>query len=122
MTFTIRKEQAEAYRSHMIDGFAERGVAYLRTHLAEPTAPYPDSVLSERVRRCITRAGRYGLKTEKQVVAFAAATFLIGERFDDDPEREWAVAILRASRLTAEERADTLLWAAWNSDGRDGEN
>jgi hypothetical protein len=112
--FTIRKEQAEAYRAEMMNSFEQRAVAHLREHLPELTARSSDPELTERIRSCVPRARAHGLTTETQIAHFVNVTLLAGQDFDRDPSHPWASDVLENSRLTADEKSTLLVWIAWN--------
>ncbi len=98
-----------AFQGVAKDNFEERGVGHLRRCLPEATAAYSDAQLKQHIDRCIGRAGRYGLTTERQVMGFVDATYLAGEHFDADPACGWAPRLLESDKMPGDDRASLLV-------------
>src|SRR5262249_46867000 len=112
-TFTIRREQTEAYRRCMLEDFENRAVQHLRQYLSELMVPFSDEALRQRVRTCVPRARAHGLATERQIMGFVNPSYLLGEWFDRDPALSWTRDVLNSTRLNADDRAELLEWTAW---------
>jgi hypothetical protein len=108
----IRKEQEDVFRQRALADFESRAIKHLRRDLGEQTAPFDDHELRRRVHEGITRAGSYGLTTEKQVMCFVDVTFLLGESFDAASDNTWVSQVLRNSMVSAGDRANLLLATA----------
>ena len=106
--FRVRAAHDEAFRQDALRRFVERVLAHLRQDLAKQTAGCADDALRARVGSCIERAKTYGLLTQREVVCFVDATYLLGEDFDTAAETEWAAEILR-SDASAADRALSLV-------------
>ena len=107
----IRPEQTTAFRDEAVSDFESRAVRHLRTHLAGPTAEQTDEQLRLRVRGCIYRAGTYGLTSEKQIMCFTNATYLIGNEFDT--AESWAKTLLASEKATPPEKSEAILAMAY---------
>src|ERR1700689_3926305 len=90
-------------------GFEDRALGYLRSGLPAEAGPFTDDELLERFRSCADRCAAYGLNTEEQILDFTAASCLLGERFDSDPENQWVAEILNDPEASPDERAALLL-------------
>lgn len=109
----VRDEQYAALQDQAKLRFEDRVVRHLRTHLAEPTHEYSDDALRERIRVCQPRAAAYGLTSERQIVSFVDATFLIGEQFDSDPKHSDVSDILTSKDLDGNAKAGFLVGVAY---------
>lgn len=109
---TIRKTQQDVFRRQARAAFEARAIAHLRRDLAEQTAGLGDDEVTRRVREAIARAERYGLATQRQIVCFVDASFLLGEGFDTDPGHGWAREVLHSPHLAASDKANLLLATA----------
>jgi hypothetical protein len=105
----IRKEQLPALRSVALDDFVDRGAAHLRRQLPALVAHFTAQELRERVRACIPRCDSYRLTSPYDIMCFVDATFLLGERFDEDPAHAWAADLLGDDVLAPATKADRLL-------------
>jgi hypothetical protein len=108
--FKIRNEQARALTTLVRDNFEERAVRHLRDHEPAETAACSDAELRRRVRQGTPRAGKYGLTTEQQVMAFVDVTYLVGPEFDTDDGQPWARGVLTDPALEPDDKASLLLW------------
>jgi len=86
-----------------------RALSYLRSGLPAEAGPFTDDELLERFRSCAGRCAAYGLTTEEQILDFTAASCLLGERFDSDPENQWVAEVLNDPEASPDERAALLL-------------
>jgi hypothetical protein len=94
--------------------FESRALLYLRSGLpaeeGEIAAPaFTDDELLEVLHSSMERCGKYGLTTEQQILNFTAASCLLGEEFDADPENEWVPDVLNDPVASPDERAALLL-------------
>lgn len=110
----IRREQDERLRLQALVEFENRGVRHLRQQLRQPTAPFRDDELRQRIRACVLRAQQYGLTTEQQVMVFVDASYLVSEDFDSNPESDWAARILSSDQLEAVDKANLLIAVAFS--------
>jgi hypothetical protein len=99
----------QAFQKVAQDNFEGRAVQHLRTTQSAATAPYSDDQLRQRVHGCVSRAGKYGLTTERQVMSFVDATYLAGEHFDTAPECAWAPTVLNSQGTAGDARATLLV-------------
>ena len=113
-------EQEDAFRRDKPARFEANAVRHLRAHLSGPTAAYTDDDLRRRARECVPRARAYGLTSERHIICFVDATYLLDERFDTDPEHDWAGKLLRSDKFAPGHKASVLLATAGNVyNGRD---
>jgi hypothetical protein len=110
--FQIGGDHMRAFESAARENFETRAVQHLRYALPDQTRPFSDEQLRQRVRECPFRAGRYGLVTERQVMAFVDATYLAGVFFDSDPRCTWAAPLLNSRGMAADSKAAWLLCLA----------
>jgi hypothetical protein len=106
--FQLRDEHVRALASVSLENFEIRGAAFLRELLANQTAS--DAELRARIRNSIPRAAEYRLTSERQVIAFAATTYLVGNRFDT--EAPWAAHLLGQGEMDPDMKAQWLLSTA----------
>lgn len=109
----VRDEQYAALQDQAKLRFEDRVVRHLRTHLAEPTQNYTDDELRERIRVSQPRAAQYGLISERHIVSFVDATFLIGEQFDSDPKHSDVRDVLTSKDLDGNTKAGFLVGIAY---------
>lgn len=111
--FRLRSEHRDAFRQSSTEGFTNRVLKHVREFLPEETAAFSDHSIRERARRCVDRAKKHGLITEKQVFCFIDATFIAGDDFDTHPDHEWARHVLTGEGVTPDQRAGALLGLAY---------
>jgi hypothetical protein len=103
-----------------IGGFESRALLYLRSglHLRSglpreagtfTAGAFTDDELLGRLHSCVERCADYGLTTESQIFNFTAASCLLGEDFDADPENDWVADVLNDPEASPDERAALLL-------------
>jgi hypothetical protein len=116
--FQLRDDHITAFQEAAVDSFAERGARHLRETLPAETQRFSDDELRQRVRECIPRATRYGFRSEQEIMMFADATYLAGERFDSDPSCAWAPRLLHNPQLKPFDKARLLVVFAYDEAGR----
>lgn len=109
----IRTEQTEVFRQIAMADFERRAVKHLRTQLAKQTASSTDDDLLARVRECIPRAGAYGLASEKEVMSFVDASYLLECDFDSGDRYPEIEQTLADALLNPADKAGRLLGLAW---------
>jgi hypothetical protein len=90
----IREQQVEALRRAAEKVFETRMVAHLRQHFPGPCEALDHEGLRERIRFGIARARRHGFTSQKDHCRFVDLMFVLGDRFDEDPQLPWVSAIL----------------------------
>ena len=108
----LQKEQVDAFKLQALQQFLEQATKHLRLDLTEQTEVYTDAQLGHRVRSIIPRAGKYGLKTQREIMCFVDVSFLLGEHFDTDSSQPWATDLLNSKKLSSGDRANLLLATA----------
>jgi hypothetical protein len=110
--FELREDHLTAFRNTAAANFEDRAVAHLRKELPDQTAGLTDDDLRRRIRSSMNRGRQYGLTSERQLMRFVDADFLLGDSFEVDPQQSWSAAILRDPDYSADERSALLLAAA----------
>lgn len=108
----IRREQTSEFRKQAFNSFDKRALVHLRRDMSELTELFSDEKLILRVHECIPRAKAYGLIAEAQIIMFVDVTFLLGKDFDENPDYDWSLEILRSTKLEPSDRASLLLATA----------
>lgn len=91
--FVIRRQQLEALRRGVYEGFVRRTIAHLRARFPEAAA-MPPAELRRFVLDGSTAAETYDLAGEDDVRAFLEYRMIYGERFPEAPGLEWAREVL----------------------------
>jgi hypothetical protein len=104
----IRKDQTEAFRQQMINGFEDRMMAHLREAFPDEVRGLDDAMLRETVRHGVRRARQYGIENERDTARFIDLMFLVRRDFDTSPETSWARPILLDKASSAENRLRRL--------------
>lgn len=105
----LQQKHLDDWRKALEQDFEDRLVDSLRKHRAQDVAHLSPADLRGRVREGIGRARGYGIDIEQDVAAFVSMTFFLGERFDTDPDRPRASALLQDRRLTGRQKIAGLL-------------
>lgn len=86
----MRKSQMEAFENLAARRF-EAGLSdHVRAFFPHHAAALGDAQLQKVLRYGLQRAESRGLKTERGVYLYIALMFLLGSRFDQDPQLPWA--------------------------------
>jgi hypothetical protein len=107
--FQLRTEHEDAFQAVAEDNFLERAAAHLRENFPDQTAALSQSEIRTRVRDGRTRARGYGFETERDVIRFIDAQFLLGDEFDRNPRHQWAKEYLDVDGAAPEDRALALI-------------
>lgn len=109
----FRNQQLEVLQRSSRDDFESRAVVHVKNDLPPVlTKNLEDSAILFQVRRSCKRATDYGLCTEKQLMCFVDATFLLGLSFETEKEHPWALELLHSERLSDDDKARLLLATA----------
>lgn len=112
MPLRIRKEQMDVFTSARVLQFEDQVEAAVLTHWAHIAGSMSPEELRGRIRRSIRRAEKYGIDTCADCQRFVNLTFLLGERFDEDPRYPWAAAFLNNPGVSSSARVLQLCdWA-----------
>ena len=90
MLFQLREEHEKALAKVALDNFEARTADHVRKNLPKQSAGLTEQALRGRVRREAEHSRRYGLTSERQIVRFVDADFLLGEHYLEDPAHQWA--------------------------------
>lgn len=109
----IRSEQFEVFERAALRSFEDRMVEHLRGF-----APSHFKILSEEeIRACVRegmkRAPSHGLTSERSIRIYVQTMFMLGSKFDTDPQYPWAAEILGEAETPEEERCDRLHDKSW---------
>jgi len=123
----IRKKQMDTFESDARKRFTD----FMQSHLAEHFPEHSKALGPEGVRKAIEagieRAGKYEIKSERDVCKFIDLQFAFGESFDSDGKYPWAAAVLNDPEIhdptrrieTLVERAQAYLnWLRAKSEPR----
>ena len=108
----IRARQCNSLQQQTQQDFEKRAMSHFRQDLAEPAARFGDEELRALLWRAAVSSYRYGLTTEREIVAFADTAILVGPGFEMDPTRAWAQQVLNKRGWSAEQRARRLVETA----------
>jgi len=106
--FQLREPHLQAFQKVAYSNFEERAIAHFRKCFPSKTRELSDDDLRNRLHAAQTRAHRYGLASEKQIIQFVDTGFLSGENFDSDPQLSWPGEVLNDPAKSADERAARL--------------
>lgn len=104
----IRKDQIDAFKEQMAQGFEERLIAHVREAFGARAGTLDDAGLGEEVRYGIGRARDHGMETEREVARFVDLMWLLRRDFDTSPETAWTRPILADKSSSAENRLRRL--------------
>jgi hypothetical protein len=104
----IRAKQRQALAEGRRAAYVDRLAAHVRALYPEAVWSTPPEDLRRRLDAAVTRALGYGLATEAQAAYFVELTFLLGERFDEDPAYPWAREILDDASLGGDAKKAAL--------------
>lgn len=82
---SIRQTQLSALQSEADRRFELRVVVHLQEFHAREVAGLGSEQIKRRVREAAARARAYGMTWQSTITAFVAYTFVLAERFDDNP-------------------------------------
>ncbi|HRD67139.1 MAG TPA: hypothetical protein PKY50_13420 [Candidatus Competibacter sp.] len=86
----MRKSQMEAFENVVAQRFEEGLLDHLRTFFPQHAATLGETQLGRIARYGLQRAESRGLKTERAIYLYVALMFVLGSRFDEDPQLPWA--------------------------------
>lgn len=86
----MRKSQMEAFENVAVQRFEEGLLDHLQTFFPQHAATLGETQLGRVARYGLQRAESRGLKTERAVYLYVALMFVLGSRFDEDPQLPWA--------------------------------
>ncbi|MEA1933718.1 MAG: hypothetical protein U9N60_04715 [Thermodesulfobacteriota bacterium] len=105
----IRKKQMEVFKNPTTDDFLDQMVTHLRKFYPKHCEMLEDSTIKDIIKYGHDRARTYNFDTSRTVGLFTNLMFLLGSRFDIDPQLPWVSEILNDETMTdAEDRASIL--------------
>jgi hypothetical protein len=110
----IRKQQIETLEVHAREKFIRVMRRHLGNAFPDQCASLGEEGLRARIESGMAKAEAFGLLAEQDVAGLIHFTFEAGADFDQRPELEWAVAVLRDAEPAPSERVDRL-FAEWAS-------
>jgi hypothetical protein len=105
---TLRKEHLTAFEAHVVNLFAVRALAHVKTVWPAECGELGDPAVDELVRSCIKRAAALGLSSEYDMVRFIDLSFILVKDFETHPLAGWTRAILADRKLAPGARLDRL--------------
>src|SRR5262245_29415612 len=109
MTLRIREEQMESFAQARYQDFEERAAAQLREHFPAEVGAMPPDRLRAYIRRCVERAGAFGLESEQAVMCFAHLPLLLGEDFERQSRWAFVPQVLRQEQHDPNDRAKVAM-------------
>ncbi|MCP4246454.1 MAG: hypothetical protein GY778_05335 [bacterium] len=110
--FVVRQRHLEALAEASLDGFEDRMVVHLRARFPRECEEIGEEEVRCRIQDGIERAGRYEIRSERDVARFIRFKFGIGPDFDTSRKTRWAAAILKESDVRPADRLDRVERAA----------
>jgi hypothetical protein len=108
----IRQEQAVAFENRAFERFIQNAIIHLRQQLSERIALKSDQELANWVRDARQRAKTFNLVTEKQIMCFLDAEVLLGQKYYEAKQHNWAWQVLKSKKLGPDDKAGLLLATA----------
>jgi hypothetical protein len=105
----IRSEQLEAFRQQALRQFEDEMIKHLKEYAPKHCEALEEENIRYVIRFGIQQAEKYGLTYRGPVRFYLELIFMLGHRFDTDPQLGWATEILTDSAITDQmEKADRL--------------
>jgi hypothetical protein len=110
MTLVIRTAQERAIAAARFEAFVARMVAMVsaQSSTADNAVALKPETAETFVRAQIAAAQRYGIVSARDLKTYIACALAFGPRFDADPQRPWAAAVLADADLSGSEKAEVL--------------
>ncbi|WP_437529520.1 hypothetical protein WME79_47915 [Sorangium sp. So ce726] len=105
---TIRAEQVAVFQRDLAERFKDRILAHIRDAWPEDYEALGEPGARRLIDEGITRAARYGITLDYDVVRYINTMICLSPCFDEDPNRPWARAILGDASLGSREKTDLL--------------
>ncbi len=86
----IRKSQMEVFETIAARRFEEGLLDHFRAFFPQHAAVLGEAQLQRVLRYGLQRAESRGLGTERGIYLYIALMFMLGSRFDEDPQLPWA--------------------------------
>ncbi len=96
----IRKSQIDAFEKVAVRRFEEGLLDHLRGFFPQHAAILGETPLQRVVRYGLRRAESRGLGTERAIYLYIALMFMLGSRFDEDPQMPWALQEVETEKAT----------------------
>jgi hypothetical protein len=111
---TIRKAQMDVFSLYALAQFEAQMAAYLESAFPErflrsPELPEQDRPVMVLVRQGIERAGRYQIKSERDVARLIELMVMLGPDFDTQESMSWAKKFLQDPSLPGSAKMDFLM-------------
>jgi len=106
--FKLRKEHLAAFEAQVVNLFAARVVAHVKTVWPAECGELGDPALTEIVRGAIQRGAALGLSCEFDIVRFVDLAFILAKDFDANPLAAWTRPILADKTAAPSARLDKL--------------
>ena len=87
----MRKSQMEAFEKIAARRFDDSLLDHFQAFFPQHAATLGETQLGRIARYGLQRAESRGLKTERAIYLYIALMFLLGSRFDEDPQLPWAL-------------------------------
>ena len=97
--FRIRSDQMAAMEAVILRRFRQQVLRQIKSDLPEKVADASDEEVLAQIDEAISRGGKYGLKTERDLHIYTALTFVCGLGFETQRSMNWARQILSNADL-----------------------
>jgi len=115
--WTIRQDQAEAFRQHHLQKFEDEMVEHLKKFAPQHCRAAGEPAVRRVIRMGIENAGRYGFTNRGPVRFYIELMFMFGSYFDTDPQYPWATTALNDLTYRDQGRRADRLFRAMNRYG-----
>jgi hypothetical protein len=106
--FTIRREQMETLRIHVVAQYVEQAVRRIRAQFPATCAALGPDGTEALVKDGVARAERHGIEENREVDRFIDLMLRLAPTFDELPAFAWARAILDTGDLDERAKLDLI--------------
>ncbi len=110
---TIRDEQLQIFQQEAERRFHREVMEHVRREVPEIAGPLPEARFARMVDFGLSKADRYGLRDEDNILTFVTLMFAVAPNFD---EYLWFQILLADIRLEPDRRFEVLLLEATEED------
>lgn len=100
----IRSSQLRQMTKSNVEEFHTFMIGFLREEFPEESAPLSDAQLRASIQRHTEEARPYAIEDENALAKFIYLKWLLGEDFEDLPDRAWLIGLLEDRARPAVER------------------
>jgi hypothetical protein len=105
----IRSSQLQQISDRNVEEFQTFMIRFLKEEFPEESAALSDDELREAIQRHTDEARPYAIEDENALAKFIYLKWLLGEDFEDLPDRAWLMGLLEDRARPAIERMDVAI-------------